>query len=268
MKPVGVEGSLCVVQEARNAVLLGFGHLFAVRVEPLAVVLRFFEVELASGEHFAKVHVGIGGLDDDRLFIEFPDDLFALVLLLLGNEVTLVEKDDVGEFDLLRKEMEHRSAVVGIFFPFALEILRGDLPAVEVSLESAAVNYGDARVKLGHAAHIRNVCRGIWDHVFEREGEQLGDLHGLADAGALDDQVVELLLGRELDDLLHDFRSECAANASVRKLDELIFLGHVLRIRDELRVDIHFGHVVDDDGTPQLAAIFEDVLEKRGLPGS
>ena len=32
--------------------------------------------------------------------------------------------------------MEHRSAVIGIFFPFALEILRGDLPAVEVSLES------------------------------------------------------------------------------------------------------------------------------------
>lgn len=85
MKPVGVEGSLCVVQEARNAVLLGFGHLFAVRVEPLAVVLRFFEVELASVEYFGKVYLRIDGLNNDCLVIEFLNDLFALILLLLGN---------------------------------------------------------------------------------------------------------------------------------------------------------------------------------------
>ena len=48
---------------------------FAVWVKPLAVVLRFFEVELASVEYFGKVDIRIGGLNDDCIFIEFFYDL-------------------------------------------------------------------------------------------------------------------------------------------------------------------------------------------------
>ncbi len=45
-------------------------------------------------------------------------------------------------------------------------------------------------------------------------------------------------------------------------------LNHILNNRDQRRVDVDLGHVVDDDRDPALFAVVEDVIEQRGLAGT
>lgn len=101
--------------------------------------------------------------------------------------------------------MEHGPAVSLIN---VVEGLGGDRLRVEVSLESAGIDHGEAGVQLGHAVEVDNVLRNVGVDLPQREGEQLGDLHGFADASALDDQVVEPLLLSQFSDLCHEVLSE------------------------------------------------------------
>lgn len=122
-------------------------------------------------------------------------------------------------------------------------------------------------------------------HVLGQAGvERLSDLLGLADAAALDDDVVELLQLGQADQLLEQVAAEGAADATVLQGDDLfIGPGQPVRLADEGGVDVDAGarvrastgseasgrsrsNVVDGDAQPMVAA--QDVLEQRRLAGA
>ncbi len=104
--------------------------------------------------------------------------------------------------------------------------------------------------------------------VAEREG--LGDRQGLGDPGRLDQQVVKAPLARHPLDLDQQVLAQRAADAAVAHLDKLLFRARELRaaLAHELRVDVDFGHVVDDHGNPAALAVVQHMIEQGGLAGA
>ena len=118
------------------------------------------------------------------------------------------------------------------------------------------------------------------------EVKQWGDLGRLGHARGLDQHVVELPLLGEGDDLVHQVGLKRAAEAAVLHGNHLgnIFLHlnifvscankihlialHQSRLIDQTLVDVEGGHVVDDDGAPEVLVLvlgLQDVLHHGGL---
>ena len=98
-------------------------------------------------------------------------------------------------------------------------------------------------------------------------GELFGGCTSIIAQNDVTREVVEASLGREPRDLHLQIRSQRAADASVRHLDERL-LGSLepgVAGLHQLRVDVDLAHVVHDDRDAQALAIAEDVIEERGL---
>lgn len=97
----------------------------------------------------------------------------------------------------------------------------------------------------------RAIVGSIYHGLGELLGERLGHLHRLADARALDQDVLAFAGAREPRKLLEQIAPERVADAPVLHLDQAF-----LRLRDDVAfdqggVDVERGHVVDDHGDAQ-----------------
>ena len=113
------------------------------------------------------------------------------------------------------------------------------------------------------ACHIRQAVAGL---VAEIEGR--GNRQRLGDAGAFDQQIVKAPLLGQLAHALQQVVAQRAADAAIGHLDQL-FLGPVQlgAFADQIGVDVHLGHVVDDDRDATSFAIVQDMVQQRGLSG-
>jgi hypothetical protein len=82
--------------------------------------------------------------------------------------------------------------------------------------------------------HVHHKCLRHWQR--------------LADARALDHQVVERVLLAEALHSLEQVAAERAADAAVVQLDHLGLFMDKLRMLDLIRVEVDLAHVVHDDG--------------------
>ena len=101
------------------------------------------------------------------------------------------------------------------------------------------------------------------------EVEGLGDRQRLADAGRLDEQVVEapLVASRRT--------STSRSSRRVQQMQPLVISTSFSSVRvraaalaNELGVDVDLAHVVDDDGDAPALAVVEHAVEQRGLAGA
>ena len=134
--------------------------------------------------------------------------------------------------------------------------------AGEVAREVGGVDHGQHRVEPG------DVGEADAGGVAEVEGG--GDGQRLGDAGRLDEQVVEAALGGEAAHLGQEVVAQGAADAAVGHLDQASRRGAAPRVlgAHALGVDVHLGHVVDDDGDAQALAVAERMVEERRLAGA
>ena len=74
------------------------------------------------------------------------------------------------------------------------------------------------------------------------------------------------ILLRQVLDLDDQLRAQCAAEAPIRHLDHLLVGSRQFwaTTPHQGSVDIHFGHVIDDDREPQ-SAVVENVIEQCRL---
>ena len=77
-----------------------------------------------------------------------------------------------------------------------------------------------------------------------------------------------LLHGGELCELDEEVLSECAADAAVLHLHNLLLALDQVLVLDQAGVDVQLGHVVDEDGDLEALLLLQDVLEQRGLAGA
>jgi len=69
---------------------------------------------------------------------------------------------------------------------------------------------------------------------------------------------------------LQQIVAQRAADAAVRHFDQSLIGARKIgtALGDEIGVDIHLAHVVDDDRNLQTLAIIQDMIEQRGFAGA
>ena len=188
---------------------------------------RAFQVEAADAEHLVERDIGIARAEDFRGGVHLLDACLDLPEVLFGNEVGLVEQDDVGEADLLA----HFARVV------------------EVEDDMLRIDDSDDAVEDEGFFHL-----GVGE-------EGLRDGAGIGQAGGLDQHEVELVaalaqLGEDADEVA----AHAAADAAVVELEDLL-----VGLDDELVVDADLAEFVLDHGDALAVVLGEDAVEQRGL---
>ena len=179
------------------------------------------------------------------------NDRLQLVHLLLIDEIRLVHDDRGAEFDLLDQQ---------IFQIILSDRLPEQLPAVlELGQHPRAVHHRDDIVQLHEKAVL-----GIFltDH---RDG--LGDRDRLTDSGSLDNNVIVLSGIGQIRQLLRQIILQRAADTAVGQWNQVFILpgGDAAAFLDQIRVDVDFADVIDDDGRPDAFLIRQNMIQQRGF---
>ena len=248
------------IDETADSILLGLGRVISFELLGPARHLARGTLVVETGTN-DRGEIDPSTRDPHRagIGIQMVKDAFQSFGLRLRDQVALVDDDHIGELDLVRQEIDDRPFVL---VAHAHSTIGEVLLAVEVPEEVRGVHHGHHRVDRGDVVETPSV--------FVPERERRGHRHGFADAGRLDQEVVESALRCEAIDLDHQVFAEGAADAAVGHLDHsLVRPGQFgATVTHQGRVDVHFGHVVDDDRDPQPFAVVQDVVEQRRLAGT
>jgi hypothetical protein len=172
-----MEWPLPLVKETGNSVLLGLRvHIVPVLLKPLTVRLGLLKVELASIDDLGEVNLRSDSLDDLSILIELFDRVFHLLLLLIGDQVALVQQDNVCKLNLVAHQLEDGSVVSLVH---VVEDLRCNLPRVEICVEVAAVHHCHAGVQLRQLLQLCCGLRNTWVQQGKIKSECFCDLHWL-----------------------------------------------------------------------------------------
>ena len=188
------------------------------------------EVEAADIEHAVEGDIAVGGAFDAGGGVHAADAVFERGEFGGGDEVGLVEDDDVGEGDLL------------LNFGRIVEVLH----------DMFGVNDGDDAVD----------AVGSLDLVVGEKG--LGDGTGVGEAGGFDENAVESVLAlHESTEHANEIAANAAADATVVHFEELF-----IALDDELVIDTDFAEFVFDDGEFLPVLLRENAIEQSGFAGA
>jgi hypothetical protein len=90
-------------------------------------------------------------------------------------------------------------------------------------------------------------------------------LHGLADAGRLNDAVVKAPRRRQARHFHRQVFSQCAADAAVCELHQALLHLDQGAAPHQAGVNVDLSHVVHDHRAAQALLVAQDVLQQRGL---
>ena len=247
------------VSTGGDAVFLGFRHVLATQfLEPTRCLRGAVEVEAAGVEdlvqgdlpHAHGLDVGVG--------VEPAQDGHQLLALGLADQVNLADEDHVGELHLLDQQVGDRAFVL-LAQGFATAGQAVGL--MEIAQEVHPVDHRD------HGVQPRQVGQAA--SLLIAEGEGLGHRQRLADAGGLDQQVVEAAVAGQAADLVEQVFAQGAADAAVAHFHQLLF-GAVEAdvLLDGGTVDVDLAHVVDDHRDLAAFAVLQHMVEQGALAGA
>ena len=211
-----------------------------------------FEVEHTGVEDAVKVDASVVAFDDFGSRLQGLDDLLDASQFFGFHFRSLVQQDDVAEFDLLDDK---------VFDILLVDVLaRQVVAAGKLALHAQGVDYGNDAVQPAdavsgiHAAHRRYGADG------------LGNRLGLADAACFDDDVVEALHLQYVAYLFYQVHLQRTADAAVLQgYQAVVLLAYNAAFLDEVGVDIYFADVVDDDGKLDAAFVGQNLVDQCGL---
>eukprot|EP00965_Chrysotila_dentata_P253542 6211294-Pleurochrysis_carterae.AAC.4 len=105
---------------------------------------------------------------------------------------------------------------------------------------------------LEESGGVHNGHKGVQAHdvgeaqtrLFIPKGEGLGDMERLGDARGLHNHVVEAALGGKVRKGVEQVFTQCAANAAIGELHDLLLRLQHFGLPHQLRVDVYAGHVI------------------------
>ena len=221
-------------------------------LDPSGGLIGAAKVKAVGIQQFAHGDIALLGLDDHGVLLQAAHDGLELGDLLGRHGVGLVEHERGAKLDLLDQQ--------------ALDVVLVDIlgqqvaAAVELVVHARAVHHGNDVVEReqGLAVSLGVVAEG-------RDG--VGDGDRLADAGGLDDDVVEVAGFGDALQLVGEVFGQRAADAAVGEGDEVVCLGKAA-VGDKIGIDVDLADVVDDHGGTDTAIVFEDMVEQGGLAGT
>ncbi|KAH3675399.1 hypothetical protein OGATHE_001739 [Ogataea polymorpha] len=150
---------------------------------------------------------------------------------------------------------------------------------------SSSVNKALSRAficELGQAPNIDDLFQDLFSifvhHLFRDAGvilkqsfskfgsESFSYLHRLRDTGTLNHNVVDILRFCKRRKSFQKVSPESAADATILKLDQLLFRIMNLMVSNERRINIQRRHIIDNDSNFVAMGCSKDVLQKGGLP--
>ena len=200
------------------------------------------EVEEMGMKDAVEVHVAIVAFHNLGFGLQGTQDFAGMGKFFGRNLRSLVQKDDVAEFNLLDNEV--------FDIVFRQVSAKEFVAAVEFVLQAQGIHHGDNTVELretvflplGH--HLRHGLDGLCNGT------------GFADAAGLDDDVVERMLGDNLVELGNEVHLQRTADAAVLKCHKrIVVLANDASLGNEVGIDVHLADVVDNDGKTDAAAV-------------
>nr|POF11480.1 hypothetical protein CFP56_44318 [Quercus suber] len=231
-----------------------------------------------SVDDLSDIDLTMSALDDLRAMVQFAEQVFDAGQFAAGDHVGFVQDNDVGEFDLVDHEIGDSALVLrhDIVAPRREQIRRLEVMKHGESVDDGASELNGQPVarkispfsssyrkrrdsrsiqsrKLLQPSNLSQTLERRQGALVEPLGpfahggdllrepyvEGLSDLLGLADAAALDDDVVELGQLGEPDELLEQIAAQRAADAPILQRDDLFFgLLERVRVADQGRVDV------------------------------
>ena len=159
------------------------------------------EVEQMGVEEFVQVHFGVVAFDNLCLGLQGADDLLDALPLFGLHFRSLVQQDDVAEFNLLDDE---------VLDVFLVDVGAGKgIAARKFILQAQSVHYGDDAIQAAFAVLDVSTAQG------GDGADGLCDGFGLADAAGFDDDVVEALHLHQFKNLFDEVGLQGAADAAV-----------------------------------------------------
>ena len=188
------------------------------------------EIEGAALQHVRERHLAALGAVQLGVGVDGADPRLDLGKLRLGNEIGLVEHDDVGERDLVL-------GFGGVLEPVA---------------QPFGVGNGHDRVEPGVLLHVLVDEEGL------RHRRRIGQPRGLDDDGV----ELALALHQTFEDA-HEIAAHRAADAAIVHLEHFL-----VGADDQIIVDADLAEFVDDHGVFLAVVLRQDPVQKRGLAGA
>ena len=229
----------------------------------LAIVMGWPGVEVVLGrrldaEQDSRVDASLPGEHDpDRArhgaldLRPHPGDL------LLGQEIGLVEHDQVGAQELVLVDLLERVVVVD---RAVVRPLFGEAGRI---VGEAALGHGRA-IDHGHDAVDRHLGADL------RPVEGLDEGLGQGEARRLDDNMVRARIARQQSlDGGHEIICHGAAQAPVGEFDDILVRAAVDATgAQDVRIDADISEFIDHEGEAASARLLEQVADHRGLAGA
>ena len=248
------------IDETGDPVGLGLGRVMGEAVKLLGPERMFLcpvKIKEAGIEDQRRVHPRVIRLDQTRIGVQRPDDPPRRIRPFRPRVGDLVQQDDIREFDLVGQQV-HKAA--GITLACHLAPVGQKVVAGEIAQQVDGIDHRH------HAIQPRHIRQAVAILIPEVEGRGHGQ--GFGYPGRFDQQMVEPPLGRQRPHMGQEIAAQRAADAAVGHLDQL-FLGlpQVGAFADQVGVDVHLGHVVDDHRHAAAVAVVQDVVHQGGLAG-
>ena len=256
--PGRVERLTRPIDERGDAVFLGLGHVVGKAVKlfrPHGMFVCLFEIEKAGVQDRIRRNVRSIRFDDPGVGVEAADDLARGIDLFGSGVGDLVEDDHIGELDLIGQQMDQRALVL---------FTHGFAPVVQEIVAGIVVQQVHRIDHRHHRVETRDIRQAFARLIPEIEGG--GDGQRLGYPGGFDQQVVEPSFPGQLADLLQQVVAQGAADAAVGHLDQCLVGARQFGIcADKVGVDVHLGHVIDDDGDTASVAVVQDAVQQGRL---
>ena len=210
------------------------------------------KVEQTRVDKFVEVDLRIVTLNDFCARLQCSNHRFEAGKTLWSNHRSLVDKDDVAEFNLLDDK---------IFYIFFADILACQaVAAAKFVLHAERVNHSDDAVEAGDAVLAVFLAEARYG------ADGLRNWRWLAHTAGFNHDVVETLGLHQVVDLLHEVHLQSAADAAVLERHEAVVLrAHDAAFLDEVGVNVNLAYIVDNHGKLDAAFIGQNVVEQSSL---
>jgi hypothetical protein len=214
------------------------------------------KVEKLRVQDILRVDLPVLRADDIGGRLKFLEDRLDSVQLGFADQIDLVHDDDVAELDLLNQKL-HNIVLIQFFGK------KQRRPAQKFRLQPAGI---DDRRDGVEPAQLRQPA--VPDAAVH-QGEGLRDRKRLADPAGLDQNIIVAVRFHKLGDLPDQVGAQGAADASVGKGNQaVVALRNPVPLLNQGSVDVHFPHIVDDDGRLHAFLVVQHMVDHSGLSGA
>lgn len=194
-EPLRVKWENTAVHKGPYAVLLCFWSVFLLvqLLHPARTLFCFLEIKKPSMEYAFGVHLAEIGFQDLRPWIQLLQCAAQHAKLVFRHHVSFVQYDDIGELHLIGQQIHNGSVVAGDVRQ--VSVYEG-LRTVKVLGEMGGIDHRCNGVHIAESAEINAT-------LFIDERKRLGHRNRLADARALNEEVIKPILSGQAFHLLH-----------------------------------------------------------------